>query len=415
MYMNNFRIKEMVTTFKALFDEESKDTVFDEKLAKKIKTYLGDLMNRNDAHIMFFGSNLTGPYPLRFKTSDSNEWFIDIMDVDERRIGKRIEKETGINPNWVRATDAFNMDCFYAMHRYMNSKLPDRIKHETIVNIAMILNIKLLGSIMARFFKYNVDERAAQEVYARLSRKFYIKRFGNWRRVLEHRSEDMASKTSKWYPVLKEFTDAGELAQCISDVQGRLRSMIKYVWSVFEKVQADQKKFNHTSMSIEVDGVKVLQELKRDSETYKHYIHKSAVDRPTFIKDELVTIVDAEMRTMPQKLLYDVLGGVVQNIHKHSEDTLKLFDHAIEFAVEVIQNDRTSKHNLSDLSWLINKVRLQVTAAKTKDPIVFSLRDEAEKIVRMYAKTKNPTTIASVRTGLILYIVIRAFSKRYYN
>lgn len=424
----------MQLTLKQIYDEESKNVKFDEALAKRISKFLGDLMNRNEAHVLFFGSNLTGVYPLRFKTSDRNEWFIDIKDIDEFKIEDRIQKQSTLPKDWVRATDAFNLDLMYTMHRFLISDLPQRKKQEAVNNTAMVLNIKLLGSIMAAFFKYDVDERIAQEVYARLSRKFYIKKYGNWRKVLEHRSADITAPKTKsdakndWLKVLTAFATDADLAQCISDIQGRLRSMIKYVWDVLAVVKADDSKFNHTSMAIETGGEKIVQDLKRDPDIYKRYCLKQVLDESSFIKPELVTIVAAEMRTMSSALLMDVLkysvheaNNVNKTNYKSKESSLvynrveELIDQTVEYTINVVQSDRAAYRNIHDLSWLLNRIKLLLTAAKTTDPLVLNIRKLTEELVKESVKTKNPTLIASVKTGLALYIVARTFSMKHYT
>ncbi len=415
----------MAILLKDIFNEASKNIKFDQKLAKQIHNYVAGLMNRNQDHVMFFGSNLTGPYPLRFKTGDKNEWFVDIKDLDEFALKKRIKEETIIDESWERATDPFNMDCLYTVHRWLNSNLSTREQERAIHDTFMALNIKLMGSIMARYFPYSCDEATALEVYARLSKKFHIKRFGNWRAVLENRSDDIASASSKWLPVLKAFNDDAEIAQCISDIQGRLRSMIKYIWDVLEKVKLDQQKFNKTSMSIDAGGEKVLQELKRDADRYKDYAQEVVLDQNTFIKPELVTIIDAEMRTMPPKLLVDCLKYItdlankdhirVNNITVTAADLEKLINDVIEHTVNTIRDDRSAGRNLNDLSWILRKEKLLITAPKTTSDLVFNMREITERIVRSAAKTKNATIIATLKTGICLYIVARAFSMLHYS
>lgn len=404
----------MATPIKHIFDEASKSVKFDEKLSKRIQKYVGDLMNRNEEHVMFFGSNLTGVYDLRFKTSDRNEWFIDIKDIDEFAISKRVLSETILDPNWVRANDVFNLDCLYTIHRFLNSGLPQDKINKAIDSVAMALNIKLMGSIMAAYFKYKCDERIAQETYARLSRKFYIKKFGSWRGVLEKRSHDVAEPQSKWYPILKDFTDDEQIAQCISDIQGRLRSMIKYVWEVFSQVRADDAKFNHTSSTFEFEGEKVIQALKRDADRYLRYGQEVVLDRNTFIKPEILSVVSAEMRTLSDKLLIDVLEYTVQEANRGKKSVEELVNASVQHTINTIQGDRTAARHLSDIAWLLNKEKLLFMASKTNDPLVFQARDIAEKYVRAACKTKNNTMIAALKTGLIVYIIGRTFTMQHY-
>lgn len=405
----------MTVLLKDIFNEASKHIKFDQKLAKSIHTYVAGLMNRNEDHVMFFGSNLTGPYPLRFKTGDRNEWFIDIKDIDEFAIRKRIREETIIDESWERATDVFNMDCLYTVHRWLNSNLSEKEKHKAIHDTLMALNIKLMGSIMARYFPYSCDEATALEVYARLSKKFHIKKFGNWRGVLENRSDDVTAVTSKWLPVLKAFNDDAEIAQCISDIQGRLRSMIKYIWDVLEKVKLDQQKFNKTSMSIDAGGEKVLQELKRDADSYKDYAQKVVLDEHTFIKPEVVAIVDAEMRTMSTKLLLDCLRHICKLANNDDASLQQLINDTIEHTVNTLREDRSAGRNMHDLAWILHKEKLLITAPKTTNDLVFSMRERTEPIVRASAKTKNATFIATLKTGICLYIIGRTFAMKHYS
>lgn len=405
----------MSTPIKQIFDEASKSVRFDQRLSRSIQKYVGDLMNRNEEHVLFFGSNLTGVYDLRFKTSDRNEWFIDIKDIDEFDIRKRVLSESVLDPNWVRANDVFNLDCLYTVHRFLNSDLKDNEKEKAINATFMALNIKLLGSIMAAYFKYKCDERVAQETYARLSRKFYIKKFGSWRGVLEKRSGDIVSVDSKWLPVLKEFTDDEQIAQCISDIQGRLRSMIKYVWEVFSKVREEDAKFNHTSSTFEMEGEKVIQALKRDADKYLRYAHEIVLDRNTFIKPEILQVVDAEMRTLSQKLLLDALEHFVVQASSNKKDIEEFVTASIQHAINTINDDRTAARHLSDIAWLLNKEKLLFMASKTNDPLVFTSRKVAERIVREACKTKNNTMIAALKTGVIIYLIGRVFTMQHYS
>lgn len=405
----------MATPLKQIFDDAHRHLKFDANLGRKVQKYVGDLMNRNEEHVMFFGSNLTGVYDLRFKTTDRNEWLIDILDVDEFEIRKRVLSESIFDPGWVRANDVFNLSCLYTMHRFLNSGLPESQITKNIDAVAMALNIKLLGSIMAAYFPYKVDERIAQATYARLSRKFYIKKYGSWREVLEKRSHDVADTSSKWRQILTDFTDDEQIAQCISDIQGRLRSMIKYVWEVLSQVRVDDAKINSSKTMMDVEGEKVIQALKRDADKYLRYGQEIALDRNTFIKPEVVLVVDAEMRTLSQKLLIDVLEHFVTVAVNGRKESTDFITDCIQHAINTIQEDRTAAKKMSDIAWLVNKEKLLFMASKTNDPLVFNCRRYAEKIVRASAKTKNNTMIASLRTGLILYIITRTFTMNHYT
>lgn len=407
----------MTTTLKQIFDEAYRGAAFDIKLSKRISKFVGDLINRNEQHVLFFGSPLTGVYNLRFKTSDRNEWFIDIKDMDEFPIGRKVLAAGIYDPTWVRANDAFNLDCLYTMHRFLISNLPKDKKVEAVNNVAMALNIKLLGSIMAAFFPYKCDERVAQEVYARLSRKFNLKKYGTWLKVLENRSHNIvfSGTRSSWLTVLTDFTDEAAIAQCISDIQGRLRSMVLYVWDVLEVVLADEAKFGRTSAVVDIEGEKVIQSLKRDADKFLRYGQEVVLDRNTFIKPELCIIVESEMRNMSQKLFIDLLNHVVACSNKKDKRVEELIACSVQHTINTINSDRTAAKNMADISWLLNKEKLLFMASKTNDDLVFKARAISEKLVKEACKTKNVTMIATLKTGLVIYLIARTFTINHYT
>ena len=54
-------------------------------------------------------------------------------------------------------------------------------------------------------------------------------------------------------------------------------------------------------------------------------------------------------------------------------------------------------------------------ASRSTDEDLMMLREYGEKIVKVGTSTKNPTIIAAVRTGLLLYIVLRGFTMHHYT
>ena len=43
------------------------------------------------------------------------------------------------------------------------------------------------------------------------------------------------------------------------------------------------------------------------------------------------------------------------------------------------------------------------------------MRTQGEAIVKKAIKSRNPSVVASVRTGVMLYLVLRTFAMQHYN
>lgn len=113
---------------------------------------------------------------------------------------------------------------------------------------------------MAWFFKYPVDPRIAEMTYANLSKKFAIKRFGSWYKVLENRCSDIISAQSTWKTTIERFNDDMAIQNMINDIQGRLRAMIKKIWAVMAQVREDDAKMLIVSAKVDL-GDKVVVEI----------------------------------------------------------------------------------------------------------------------------------------------------------
>jgi hypothetical protein len=55
------------------------------------------------------------------------------------------------------------------------------------------------------------------------------------------------------------------------------------------------------------------------------------------------------------------------------------------------------------------------TSARSTDPILFEIREETEKIVKLATGTRNVSLLSPIRTGVLLYITLRALAMRHYS
>ncbi len=240
---------------KSIMDHYYKHLSIDQNLHKKTHKFEQGFVYRNEEHINFFGSNLTGVYAVRFKTSDRNDVLIDIFDVEESEIRKEVIKLDAVGETWVRGTDVLNLSCLYLTHRALkNDKLSIKQRHDLAKSLLMIMHFKLIGSLMSRYFPHPVDPRLAQMTYAAMSKKFSIKQCGSWYKVLEARCEDILSTSSIHKRTLDRFDDDGAIQNMITDIQGRLKNMLKKIWGLFEEVRSKDNKLMTVTGTIDLDG-----------------------------------------------------------------------------------------------------------------------------------------------------------------
>lgn len=385
------------------------------QLIKDIRHYVSAYVNKDEEHIAFFGSNLTGVNRIIYTTEDRNNWCLDILDIDEHSIKRKIKALPNIGEHWVRGTDGVNLSLIYLMHLIMTSKLPDNLKRQGFVDCFIILQIKFLSSILYAYFKYPVPEELAIEVYNALSKKYYIKKYGTWYAILEHRAlDEFGPQSIHWDVVMNFNTDQG-IQNMITDVQTRLKSMILNIYEVTVRLNKTGKGIATSSVLGEKDGKIEFKDIEKNFDTYMNYLLAIVPEPNAFIKKEVVEVVSGSIVTMPEKLLYDLLNVISK---KSAQGDEKLNEHLREILIFMFDYFKANKRDIKDMSnlgLLITNLKSLFTASKSTSPAVLKLRAYFDKLVKDNIKSKNPATIAGVRTGIVLYVIVRTLTKNYFN
>lgn len=405
----------MAKNIKDVFDTACASLKIDAKLLKEIHAYGGAFVNKNDDHVRGFGSNLLGVYPVRFIPADKFAWNIDILGIEESDVRREVISLPTVNEAWVRGTDVMNLSCLWLAHKIFNTDLPPKVKEQGMIDTLMVLHYKMFSSLAAHFFKYPADEATALACYASLSKKFAVKQYGSWGKVLEARSHDIVSPKSIHYGTLQRFNDDAAIQYMVTDIQGRLRSQYKNIWFEFDKIRTSDSKFLKTGSTIELDGKIHIRDVERSYTPYKRYLHEISGDLGRFIKAELVGVIASAMPTMSDKLLYDALAHVVAGVNKHDKKVTELLEETVLHAFGYLAEDREARARLTDLSFILTRLRALYMASRSSDPTLMKMRDVGEDVVKKAVHSTNPSVIASVRTGLLLYIVLRTFSMKHYG
>lgn len=398
---------------KSIFDHHGKHLVFDQKLSDKIFKYEKSFINKNDDHIQFFGSNLTGVYPVKMTSTDEMEWTIDILGLEAADIKNEVKRLPTVNENWVRGTDVFTLSGFWVVYKFFGSKLGIKPKLSVIESTVRIIHFKLISSIMTHYFKFAVDKQIAQAVYDRLSLKFRLKTEGSWLGLIDHRSKDLVSESSIHYRTLLNYTPDEAVQYLITDTQGRMRDVVKNLWSVLAEVRQEEKRGTNKSM-IDLDGDLAVRDTQAQLIPYKDYLMTISKEPTSFLKQEIVEVVCDAMPTMPPDTFKQALQMLVVLRTKNDKKAEHILDLTIVHVFEQFAKDRTLQKSIKDLPVLVAHMRSLYTAPRSKGDILI-LRKELEDLIKKYLKTKNPATTSAVRTGVLLYIVIRTFAKDFYS
>lgn len=400
-----------------IFTEIFKDVKPDVALAKRIADFKIGFINKNEDHMAFFGGNLTGSYVVRWIPRDREKFFTDVLRIDELDVADAILTVEEVKADRKVSSDALNQTCMWVIHMFLTSNLPDKIKKQAMIDTALIMHFRWITSIMSRDYKYVVDPQVATAVYAQLTYKFAIKQYGSWYATLEARCEDMIDKDNglHYYTLQTYFADE-KVVYMINDTQGRIRDMMKNLFRELEKVLNQGSKVKTSSNLIDLDSEQIFKDKTRSLTVYTRYLHSIIGDRDAFIKGELLEVIEKAVFTAPPKLVLETLEWCsANNRYTGSQEVEEFVDAVLIHSFNYIADHRTVYAATSDLAGFMARLKGVYMASRMNDKDVLDIRVKSEAIVRKATKTKNNSVVSAVRTAIMLYVVLRAFTMNHYS
>jgi len=406
----------VMENIKSVFAKVAKDLKIDKDLIKRIHDFEREFVNRNDEHIGFFGGNLLGVDRPRFKPADWNNWFDDIVGLDDVELRNLLGNLPSTVATATVINDVMNISCMWLVHAIYNSNLSSEDKHRGMIDTLLIFQYKIITSKIANDFKYAANKEMAMAAYASLSKKYSLKQHGNWGKVLLARAEEIISPNSIHLKTIQKFDNDKKVQYFISDCQGRVRDLIKNQWTAINEVKANEVRIVSQGNTIAVDGEEVLRDLKRSLITYRNYIHTVSYNTDDFIKAQVFDVVCNVMITMSPQFLDKTLRYVVEHVRKDTTGLIdRLLNETMIHAFDVLHKEKEGRVKNIDLGTLVLKLKGVYMSSRSTDPTLLELREDADKVAALALKTKNASALAAVRTGLLLYIVTRAFAMNHYS
>lgn len=402
---------------KKFFDTTFPNLLPTKELVERLNEFQIKFITKNQDHMEFFGGNLTGVQIVRFTPSDMDKFFMDVLEIDEDEVRDGLYSLPVITKEHKVASDAFNNTCMYVIHLFLaDNTLPEKVRTQGARACALILLYRYLTSQLFNGFKYPADPQVAIATYSSLNNKFILKQLGSWNAVLDARAEDLTHPGKLHYEVLKQYFIDKKILYAITDSQGRIRDIFKNIYSKFMIIHERGLRTKSTSSVFNFEGEEFLKDKTKGLVVYINYMNSILEDKNSFIKDEIVKAVTDIIHTAPPKLVEESLSWISENVKYTNQKEIKEFvELTLVHSFNYLQNNRTVASRSIDLLSLINKLKGVYMSSRSTEEDLMKLRQLGEKILKKSIDTKNSSVIASVRTSIMLYIVIRAFAMEHYS
>lgn len=402
-------------TIKEAFMKNCPNLVADRNLVKALAVYASRFRNKNQDHISFFGGNLIGVYPIKFTIADRNEWFDTILDTDEVDLTNDVHGTMFVNPKFHVTGDLFNLSMPVLLHLLHHSKhLSSAEIEQGKMDVVRIFHYKNLSSILSHDYPYPANKSVAMETYRQLSKKFDLKQYGSWQALIDARAKSIITQgTGIHYETYVRMTDDKAVIYMVGDVQDRLRDVINSINNVFHTVKTKEAMITEGSSSVELDGVKHIRDVERVVSMYLRYVQNIVGVESDWYRPELASIIIKSNPTIPPQPLETALRYISSN---YRYDKSGMIDNLLKETIQHLFEYISSKNlKLGDVPDVVSKMKGAYRSSRTSNESLLKMRDIGDEIVSIATGIRTPATIATVRVGLFLYIILRALSMKHYT
>lgn len=403
---------------KKIFDRICGHLVFDRILLQKVQTYERRFVNKNETHIAFFGGNLMGVHPVRFKDEDRRRWFDEILEADEDELEDELHSLPDILSHRHVSSDVMNLSGFWMAHRFLTSdKLNDQQRQDGAVAVMLAIHYKFITSTLADWFKYQADPVIAQATYAALNKRFGLKVVGSWGALLQQRALAIVSKGGLHYQRLMDFNSDLDVVYMVNDSQGRVKDILKNIRDIFTMVQnAPELQIRSVGSMVELDGELKVRDKTRLYSTYQRYLLDTIPDRNSFIVPELVEVVCKLVPTMPKQALKETLIYLSNNVSPKADKRVQaICEITLQHAFDYLAKNPNTMASKSDIAGLLRKMRALYQASRTSSNQILEMREVTESVVQTATRSKNKVLLSSVRNAVLLYLILRTFTMNHYK
>lgn len=374
------------------------------ELFDKIKKFRMSWVRKGDIYIDFLSNGLVGVHPIRFSTQDENILFADIFQCDRDDLMEDVHKCKDVNKDFKIVSNPTHIAIYFLMHKYVTSKLPDKLKHDAIKELYLILAYKYLSSIVQHYFKYNVELDIAKAVYERMSMRFQLKKLKTWNNVLDARAGDVLPGGIH-YDRLKIINQVQIINNVLSDLQGRLREIIKNIYTILIEVNEQNTKITSTSSLTMTDDGEGIKDSINSQQAYIDYLRNICRVRQDFFNMEIIDFVHSMNNRLSRSNIIACLEYMVSDNYKNMET---IIEDIILLCITVASKKGYINDFVRDVIEITSVIRGYVAAGNTNDRNLSKIKEELKTVVKKSIKGVNNNDIPKYYTCIILYIFYRA-------
>ena len=396
----------MFTDVKDVFAKHIKVNI-DRGLLTNITKFRLSWISKDDSYIDFLGTNLVGVHTIRFSIKDDALFLNNVVKADEDNIRYDLYNTKGIDKAWKVGSNPIYHTIVYLMYKFATSKLNRNDIQTAIKELYYIFSYKAISSLYAHYFPFPIEPAIAKAVNEKLSNKFILKKLGSWQKLLEYRAEDILPKGLHYDRLINLDTDSA--VRIVTDLQSRLRDVIKNIYPTIVEIREKQDKIVTSSLLEEgEDGIGVV-DISNGYISMANYIKSIRSNFLDFYKEDIAHVVLHCFNSIKEEQLRNNISYIVEN---NIKDIDKILDNTVESAVRYLRTKSiTDKYN-SHILDIVTYLKAYYSQSSVKDKDVLAVKKFMLTVTKKNVKLVNSFTLSNITVCTITYIAVRALLGR---
>ena len=406
---------------KEIFDEYV-DVSIDKKFLERITKWRNKFYSKNSEHVGFFSSASFGLYIPKWTSEEDDEWLTEIIGIDEEEVADYVYELPSINKDFQVSSNILSISFIYLMHKATVNKSLSTVDNDKVRKTLMeILVARYMTSIMYKYFyRGKTSPEVSTEVFERLSKRFDLKVAGNWKNWIEMKAEgfvlgDDQRQDAKYakQEVFQRFEDE-LVVRKLNSIKSQLNKAAIEINSVFRQVLEDQDKIaSKSALSMSVDGL-YLADLVRDQTKYLHYQDAVFIDKNTFIKEDLLAVIEQSMPTISSNIFRGALEWILDNQmeSKYKRKIMEVRHDILIYAIQLIKDENLHTNDLVQVGY---RLRQNILSGKNNDRTVLKVRKMIDEFIVKFRPQSKGKLVSLERSAIMIYIVLRTLAMNYYK
>lgn len=406
---------------KEIFDEYCHVSI-DKKFLERITKWRNKFYSKNSEHVGFFSSASFGLYIPKWTSEEDDEWLTEIIGIDEEEVADYVYELPSINKDFQVSSNILSISFIYLMHKATVNKSLSTVDNDKVrKTLTEVLVARYMTSIMYKYFyRGKTSPEVSTEVFERLSKRFDLKVAGNWKNWIEMKAEgfvlgDEQRQDAKYgkQEVFQRFEDE-LVVRKLNSIKSQLNKAAIEINSVFRQVLEDQDKIaSKSALSMSVDGL-YLADLVRDQTKYLHYQDAIFIDKNTFIKEDLLAVIEQSMPTISSNIFRGALEWILDNQmeSKYKRKIMEVRHDILIYAIQLIKDENLHTNDLVQVGY---RLRQNILSGKNNDRTVLKVRKMIDEFIVKFRPQSKGKLVSLERSAIMIYIVLRTLAMNYYK